>query len=49
VAAAVDPAPDGAPGPVLDPDGAPSEDLRRFVTPELSAAVRALTRRVLAG
>lgn len=49
VAAAVDPAFDGAPGLVLGPDGAPSDDLLRFVTPEVSASVRALTRRVLAG
>jgi NAD(P)-dependent dehydrogenase (short-subunit alcohol dehydrogenase family) len=47
VAAAVDPAFEGRSGLVLGPDGAPSEDLLRFVTPEVSASVRALTRRVL--
>lgn len=49
VAAAVDPALDGTSGLVLGPDGTPSEDLLQFVTPEVSAAVRTLTRRVLAG
>ncbi len=49
VAAAVDPALDGTLGLVLGPDGAPSEDLLQFVTPEVSASVRALTRRVLTG
>ncbi|MFI8528043.1 SDR family NAD(P)-dependent oxidoreductase [Promicromonospora sukumoe] len=48
VAAAVDPAFEGRSGLVLGPDGEPSEDLLRFVTPEISASVRALTRRVLA-
>ncbi len=48
VAAAVDPALEGASGLVLGPDAAPSEDLRQFATPELSASVRTLTRRVLA-
>ncbi|MDN5750172.1 MAG: SDR family NAD(P)-dependent oxidoreductase [Pseudonocardia sp.] len=48
VAASVDPALDGASGLVLGPDGAPSEDLLQFVTPAVSASVRALTRRVLA-
>lgn len=47
VAAAVDPALDGAEGLVLGPDGAPSEDLLQFVTPAVSASVRTLTRRVL--
>jgi hypothetical protein len=47
VAAAVDPALEGASGLVLGPDAAPSEDLRQFATPELSASVRTLTRRVL--
>ncbi|WP_028934072.1 SDR family NAD(P)-dependent oxidoreductase [Pseudonocardia spinosispora] len=48
VAAATDPAFDGATGLVLGPDGAPSKDLLQFLTPEISASVRALTRRVLA-
>ncbi|GAA2218235.1 hypothetical protein GCM10010413_04150 [Promicromonospora sukumoe] len=48
VAAAVDPAFEGRSGLVLGPDGEPSEDLLRFVTPEISTSVRALTRRVLA-
>ncbi|ANY08837.1 SDR family NAD(P)-dependent oxidoreductase [Pseudonocardia sp. HH130630-07] len=49
VAAAVDPAFDGRAGLVLGPDGVPSQDLLRFVTPEVSASAGALTRRVLAG
>lgn len=49
VAAATDPAFEGASGLVLGPDAAPSEDLLKFVTPEVSASVRTLTRRVLAG
>lgn len=48
VAAATDPALDSATGVVLGPDAAPSEDLLRFVTPEISASVRRLTRRILA-
>lgn len=49
VAAATDPALDGATGVVLGPDAAPSTDLLQFLTPEISASVHALTRRVLAG
>jgi NAD(P)-dependent dehydrogenase (short-subunit alcohol dehydrogenase family) len=49
VAAATDPAFDATSGLVLGPDAAPSEDLLKFVTPEVSASVRTLTRRVLAG
>jgi len=49
VAAAVDPALEGASGLVLGPDAAPSEDLLQFVTPAVSAAVPTLTRRGLAG
>jgi NAD(P)-dependent dehydrogenase (short-subunit alcohol dehydrogenase family) len=49
VAAATDPAFDGATGLVLGPDAAPSKDLLQFLTPEISASVHALTRRVLAG
>jgi NAD(P)-dependent dehydrogenase (short-subunit alcohol dehydrogenase family) len=48
VAAATDPAFEGASGLVLGPDAAPTEDLLTFVTPEVSASVRNLTRRVLA-
>jgi hypothetical protein len=40
---------DGASGLVLGPDAAPSEDLLKLVSPEISASVRTLTRRVLAG
>lgn len=47
VAAATDPSLDDTTGVVLGPDGTPSEDLLRFVTPEVSASVRTLTRRVL--
>lgn len=49
VAAATDPAFGGASGLVLGPDAAPSEDLLKFVTPEVSESVRTLTRRVLTG
>lgn len=49
VAAAVDPSFEGRSGLVLGPDGEPSRDLLRFVTPEISASTRALTRRVLHG
>jgi NAD(P)-dependent dehydrogenase (short-subunit alcohol dehydrogenase family) len=49
VAAATDPVFDGASGLVLGPDAAPSEDLLKLVSPEISASVRTLTQRVLAG
>jgi NAD(P)-dependent dehydrogenase (short-subunit alcohol dehydrogenase family) len=47
VAAATDPAFDGAAGLVLGPDSAPSGELVKFLSPEISASVRTLTRRVL--
>jgi hypothetical protein len=46
IAAATDPALEGVTGLLLGPDAAPSEELRQFLTPEISASVRALTRRV---
>lgn len=49
VAAATDPTFEGASGLVLGPDAAPSEDLLKFVTPDVSASVRTLTRRALGG
>jgi hypothetical protein len=49
VAAATDPTFEGASGLVLGPDVAPSEDLLKFVTPDVSASVRTLTRRALVG
>jgi NAD(P)-dependent dehydrogenase (short-subunit alcohol dehydrogenase family) len=49
VTAATDPAFDDTTGVVLGPDATPSNDLVKFLTPEISESVRALTRRVLAG
>jgi hypothetical protein len=48
VAAVTDPAFDRAWGVVLGPDAEPSGDLLAFLTPEISASSRELTRRVLA-
>ncbi|WP_020499814.1 SDR family NAD(P)-dependent oxidoreductase [Sciscionella marina] len=47
VAAATDPVLDDATGLVLGPDGAPSDELSRYVTPDLATAAGALTRRTL--
>lgn len=49
VTAATDPAFDDTTGVVLGPDAAPSQDLVKFLTPEISESVRALTHRVLTG
>jgi NAD(P)-dependent dehydrogenase (short-subunit alcohol dehydrogenase family) len=49
VAAATDPAFEGKTGVVVGPDGQPSENLKSYLNPEVAAASRALTERVLAG
>ncbi|MFJ9621925.1 SDR family NAD(P)-dependent oxidoreductase [Streptomyces sp. NPDC101181] len=49
VTAATDPALDDFTGVTLGPDGKPSQDLVKYLTPDISDSVRALTRRVLAG